>query len=353
MIGTVDENLPVAYVALRDYLIENHNAKRASHGKECIIRCPYCGDSKDRNSAHLYVGINKKTQAISFNCFKCNAKGVVGSEFFRRLNIYDTRLVEVVLNYNRSLGIDVSLSRGVYLSSQSYVPPKTIIPIRDTEEYHKKLAYINRRIGGHLTFNDIVDYNIVLNLLDYLHANGIFIYSRHPSIMEQLAFGFVGFLSVDSSHVVLRRLISENKVSESLRRRYTNYTINEKGYSFYCIREGIDPRYPNQVCIAEGGFDALSIHYNLLSLTWNKLVISANGKEGLENVVKYLIWKKKMSLFTSTFHIYIDNDITPYDIMSYRSILTGLGIPYVFHRNGYSGEKDFGVPGDRIIDTLL
>lgn len=353
MIGRTHDELPVAYIALRDYLIDNFNAKRASHGKECIIRCPYCGDSRDKHNAHLYIGVNSKNGAISFNCFKCNARGAVGTDLFRRLNIYDTRLIELVLDYNRSLGMDTSISRGIYLSSNSYIEPKSIIPIYDTEEYRRKLNYINKRIGGHLTFGDIQCYGIVLNLLHFLQANGVTIYSRHPSIMEQLSFGFVGFLSVDSSHVALRRIIPEEKVHESLRKRYTNYTINEKGYSFYCIKEGINYLYPNMICIAEGGFDALGIHYNLLSLTMNKLVISSNGKEGLEGVLKYLIWKKKMSFMNTTFHIYIDNDISPYDMSAYRSRLSSLGIPYVFHRNSYTGEKDYGVPGDRIIDTLL
>lgn len=349
-----DENIPVAYIALRDFLIENFNAKQASHGKECIIRCPYCGDSKDKHNAHLYIGLNKKSNTISYNCFKCNAGGVIGYDFFRRMNIYDTRLINLVLDYNRALGVDTSLSANrSFYSMSSYIPPHSIIPIKNTAEYCKKLDYINRRIGGNLTFNDIVEYKIILNLLDYLTANDIRIYSRHQSIMEQLSFGFMGFLSVDSSHVSMRRLVPENKVHESLRKRYTNYTINEKGFSFYCVREGINPLYPNSICIAEGGFDALSIHYNLLPLTMNKLVCASNGKEGLESVLKYLIMVKKISMFNTTIHIYIDNDISQYDIMAYRNLLLNLNIRFVFHRNTYEDEKDFGVPGNRIIDTIM
>lgn len=347
-------DIPIAFIALRDFLIERFNAKQASHGRECIIRCPYCGDSRDRHSAHFYIGLNKKTNVISYNCFKCSIGGVLGYDFFRRMNIYDTRLINLVLDYNRSLGVDTSLSVSQsFYSSSSYIPPNSVIPIRDNEEYHKKLDYINRRIGGHLTFNDIVSYKIVLNLLDYLTANSIKIYSRHDSIVKQLAFGFIGFLSVDSSHVSMRRLVPEDKVHESLRRRYTNYTINEKGFSFYCVREGINQFYPNTICIAEGGFDALSIHYNLLPLTMNKLVCSSNGKEGLESVLKYLIMVKKINMFNTTIHVYIDNDISQYDMISYRNILTNLGIPFVFHRNSYPDEKDFGVPGNRITDTIM
>ena len=98
-------DLPLPFIALRDYLIENYNAKRASGGKECIIRCPFCGDSRDTSKAHMYIGVNKKhNNAISYNCFKCNSGGIVGLEFLKKLNIYDMTLINLVLDYNKSLG---------------------------------------------------------------------------------------------------------------------------------------------------------------------------------------------------------------------------------------------------------
>lgn len=349
--GVLDQELPMPYIALRDYLIEHYKAKRASGGRECIIRCPFCGDSKNRNSAHLYVGINRKNKTISYNCFKCNSSGSVGRDFFQRLEIYDTSLINLVLNYNRNLGVDTSLSRSFTASyTQDY--ENTIIPVKNTPEYQKKLAYVNKRIGGHLTLYDIPRYKIILNLLDYLNFNGIKVHSRHPKIMEELAFGFVGFLSVDGSHVIMRRVVPEEKVHESLRKRYTNYTINEHGNTFYCIPEGINPNYHTDLCLAEGPFDALSIHYNLRAFQFNKIIMSTNGKEGLDNVIKYLVWKKGMSLFNTTAHIYLDNDVTNYDISVYTNLLMSIGLPFVFHRNTYPGEKDYGVPGDHIIDTV-
>lgn len=346
-------NLPPQFIILRDYLIDNFRGKRAAGGRECIIRCPFCGDSKDPRSAHLYIGHNRTKGTISYHCFKCNTQGDVGIQFFRTLGIYDTNLINGVLEYNNSKGgvIYADIHQG-YQNRFNPIEVCPIIPIKDTEEYRRKLAYVNKRIGGHLTFDDIVSYKIVLNLLDFLSANGITTYSRHINIMEQLSFGFVGFLSVDSTHVTMRRIVPENKVHESISKRYTNYTINEKGTQIYCIREGINQNLPNIVCIAEGPFDILSLHYNFLSCMPNKIMFAACGK-GLDPVLGYLIYRKGMSFFNTQLHIFTDNDITPYDIAAYRRTPTSIGLPFVLHKNVFPGEKDYGVPADHIRDFIM
>lgn len=346
-------NLPVAFIILRDYLMENFRAKRAAGGRECVIRCPFCGDSKDPRSAHLYVGHNRQKGTISYHCFKCNTQGDVGLQFFRTLGIYDTQLVNSVLEYNQSKGgvINAEIHRG-YQSRYSPIEIDPIIPIKDTEEYRKKLAYINRRIGGQLTFNDIAKYRIVLNLLDFLSINGITTYSRHISIMEQLSFGFVGFLSVDSTHVTMRRIVPENKVHESISKRYTNYTIHEKGTQIYCVREGINPMYPNSIIVAEGAFDILSLHYNFLCYTSNKIMFASCGK-GVTPILEYLTRRKRLSLLNSQLHVFIDNDITPYDLASYKYAASSIELPCIIHRNVFPGEKDYGVPANKIRDFIV
>ena len=348
-----DEGLPPAFIILRDYLKENFRAKSAAGGRECVIRCPFCGDSKDPKSAHLYIGFNRKKNRISYNCFKCNTSGDIGIAFFRTLGIYDSSLIQMVLEFNQSNGgvIYADIHKG-YKNRFNSVSQDCIIPVNDSPEYLKKMDYIGRRIGRPITFQDVTDYKIVLNLLDFLSANGITTYSRHMNIMEQLSFGFLGFLSADSTHVTLRRLIPENKVHESLTKRYNNYTIHENGTQVYCIREAINPYLPNIVCIAEGAFDILSLHYNYFYAMPNKIMFAACGK-GVQGVLNYLIYSKGLSLFNTTFHIFIDNDITPMDFNNYRQTLMRLGVPFYFHKNTFPKEKDYGVPSSNIRDYLI
>lgn len=352
------DTLPIEYLTLRDYLKERFNAKIASGGKECIIRCKFCGDSKNNpRDAHMYVGINrKKNNVISYNCFKCNTNGDVGHAFFRTYDIYDADIVQPVIRYNTEHGSDVfgSANIGRQIQRNLFNPTQinSKIPIKDTEEYRRKLSYINRRIGGMLTLRDLDSYKIILNLKDYLDLNSISNYSRDPRIIDQLSFGFIGFLSADSTHITMRRIVPEEKVHESLRERYTNYSITEAGYQIYCIREGFDPSKPNMICIAEGAFDALSIHYNMLYYMPNKVIFASCGK-GVSSVLRYLIYKKGVSFFNTTVHVFIDNDIKPMDLQRYRKDLNDIRIPYMIHRNIFEGEKDFGVPGDHIIDSIM
>lgn len=351
-----DIGLPNEYLMLRDYLVASLGGKKAGGGKECIIRCPYCGDSNDKNSAHLYVGINRKRLGvISYNCFRCNASGDVSRPFLNTLGITDYELINTVLSYNLSKGGNIfsGMTRhtGVVGQMRQAVTANSIIPVKNTPEYLKKLEYINRRIGGCLTLYDLIPYRIILNIKDYFEANRITAYTRDPRILDDLAFGFLGFLSVDGTHITLRRLVPENKVHPSLSKRYVNYTINDSGYQIYCIREAIDPSQPNSIVICEGAFDALSIHYNLLYPYMNKVIIAACGK-GIPNVLEYLIHKKGMDFFYTTFHIYIDNDLLPKEINDIRMLFRKLGLPCILHRNGYPGEKDFGVPGSNIMDVL-
>lgn len=347
-------NLPPEYVTLRNHLRDVYGGKIAAGGKEITIRCPFCGDSqRHKNKQKMYVGINKKrNNVISFNCFLCNSSGDVGLAFFRKLGITDPDVINQVMRYNSGRG-GTAIYDTSYQDMQSNRTIRGIknsnIPIIDTQEYMNKLNYINRRIGAKLTFDDLREYKIVLNLKDYLMANGITALSRDPAIVDQLAKGFLGFLSADSSHVILRRIVPEEIVHQSISSRYVNYKINEYGSKIYCIREGVDPSKPNNICISEGAFDILSLHYNVWYPFPNKIMYASCGK-GVGAVLNHIINRYGMNLFNSHVHVYIDNDITARDYKRYISDLKAFCVPYTIHNNGYPGEKDFGVPGDHIWD---
>lgn len=349
--------LPQEYIILRDHLVANYNGRVAAGGKECTIRCPFCGDSKSNPRAQkMYVGLNRKrNNVISFNCFKCNSSGDVGLAFFRKLGISDPNVINSVMAYNNGRGgqalydvsyQDMRANRTYYTTKNSEIPWRN-----NNKEYRDKLEYINRRIGARLTPNDLYEYKIILNLKDYLEVNGINQITRTPDIVDQLSYGFLGFLSADSSYAILRRLIPESEVHPSLRPRYVNYSITggEYGSKIYCIREGINPMYPNNICISEGGFDILSLHYNIWYPFPNKIMFASCGK-GVGTVLNYIIHRPGMNLFNTVVHAYIDNDITSRDYTRYISDLKSFSVPYVIHNNGYPGEKDFGVPGNHIWD---
>ena len=53
----MQQNTSEAFEILKQYLIDNYNAKVASGGREIIKRCHICGDSRDLSDAHMYIGM--------------------------------------------------------------------------------------------------------------------------------------------------------------------------------------------------------------------------------------------------------------------------------------------------------
>lgn len=338
-----------AFEVFKEYLLANFDdVKLAAGGKEIVKRCHYCGDSRDPTSKHLYIGIDK-TGIISYHCFKCNYSGPVLYKFFREIGIYDVDLINTVIDANNKGMANPKVNRDHHEKS-FYRAPVNILPSFDGRA-QKKLAYINRRLGQNLTMEDMSKFKIILNIKDYLAANNVKYFARHPDIINELDLGFMGFLSVDNSHITLRRLVPEDKVHPTLRERYNIYSIYSKttGVNFYIIPGTINFNRPCNIVMAEGPFDILSVYMNLPRYD-NAIYCSANGKAHYDSLLQYILLNIKVPYFGATIHIYSDNDINNKDLNLLYRLAYDLQLNCRIHFNMFDGEKDFGVIRDRIID---
>ena len=154
-----NQNTNSVFESLKVFMVENYGAKLASGGKEIIKRCHFCGDSRDKTSKHLYIGV-AKDGLIKYNCFKCNSKGIVDSRFFRDLGCYNVDLISLVNENNKSNRTYTSNAQKAHFLS-SKIP---IFIYRDAPESTKKLAYLNKRFGHEFTIDDLAKFKIVLNL---------------------------------------------------------------------------------------------------------------------------------------------------------------------------------------------
>lgn len=334
---------------IEEFLFRTFPSARYASGKtEVVIRCPFCGDSKDPNSAHMYISVVEGKPHF-FHCFKCNESGVLSGKTLRRMSIYDVETSIDLDSYNKQLKRNSPM---VY-SRRSFYMKNTYIS--DTDLSRAKLAYINNRLGLNLNFRDCMENKIVLNLRDLLNQNYINKLTRSPNIVDQLDKCFVGFLSMDNSMVILRKLVPDGQVYHTIDKRYTVYNIfntEEDTKHEYCVPTTINTldMTPVRVHIAEGVFDILSIFYNL------------NGGNRYQNIYYALCGKnyknKLMSLITeyglinAEYHIYLDNDIDDYTIQSIAKITIPLKIRVYIHKNRYTGEKDYGVKASNIIDSV-
>ena len=80
------------------------------------------------------------------------------------------------------------------------------------------------------------------------------------------------------------------------------------------------------------------------------MYISANGK-GFSSVIKHVLTTYPIP--NLILDLYLDNDYgNDYAIWNCKKALE-LNIPVYLHRNRFEGEKDFGVPANKIREQVL
>lgn len=337
---------------LRDILLQIPSAKLCSGGKELVLRCRYCEDSKNPNHAHMYINLGYNDTPLFFNCFKCHTSGIVTHDKLLSwgLNV-DINSMSKLITYNKSV---LSLDKNRKYKNNDMVYRLNNYYISNNKLSEVKLKYINKRLGLDLTYNDLLENKIVLNLSDLLNSNNIYKYTRHENIMKELDEYFIGFISYDNAFINMRNLVSDSNKTY-INKRYVNYSIFEKfdnTMKFYILPNSINLFNPNRIKIhiAEGPFDVLSIYYNLRKTKEHNIYAAITGS-GYVNMCKHFI--NTMKLINVEFHLYPDADVNKNRLFNSLQIFKDVfDIPIYIHTNIYNGEKDFGVPLSRIKEEI-
>ena len=337
----------------RQFLLSNIKpwARRASGGKEVNCRCFYCRDSDNRDHGHFYISMPTSNQPSLYSCRKCKASGLVTPFRLMEWGIYDSIIGIELSNLNKSMSNN--LRGGIYTT------PNMVYNIRHTKISispftNKKIQYISDRIGVPLTYQDCLDLKIVPNIYDILDENQLKP-TRDHRIVEQLNSDFIGFLSKDKSSLNMRNINMRKDIHPSLNKRYINYNLinieNSITRRFYAIPTTIhlDSMWPIELHIAEGPFDILSIMYNL-RCTATQSIYASIGGSAYKNLVEYFI----NTLRTPNLHIHLypDNDVPRDVIVDIYNLVRQFHYSFCVHRNVYPGEKDFGVPVNRIRESV-
>lgn len=338
--------------ALKEYLLNRFpDARPASGGREVVMRCRFCGDSrKDPDARHLYVKVYGDTPF--YNCFKCNTKGVMSGDILKSF-IPDYGDDDLLLfdKFNKELQIDSAKVKNIKRHHKFGIRNGFI---SDTELSFKKLRYINKRLGLNLSYEDAIQNKIVLNLVDLLQYNRITEFSRDPNTIEEMSINSIGFLSMDNGCVILRNM-NKGKVSQYIDNHYNVYSIMKDSRSMYTIPSTCDlmSLEPIHIHIAEGAFDILSICYNLRYNNRRQCIYTSVCGKRYSNAVKMYILE--YGVHNAVFHIYPDNDVSndEYDLRYIRSICKDLEYPLYIHRNTFPNEKDFGVDLSHIKEERL
>jgi len=337
-------------------LLERHfKDEMTIRNGEAIIRCRFCGDSNDSSKAHFYIKLGSDTEVPLYHCFKCESKGLFTPDIIRSIipaQEISQKDIEDLQTIAESISGRVNFSKmriGYHRVARSVSYQYNI---SDTTSAQKKLEYINRRLGLHMSMREAQENKIIFNLKELLDINQLSSNSL-PGIVNDISNYFVGFLSLDNSYLIMR---NTDESKSCINSRYYNYELFDKNPNHirnYCIPTTIDVLSddPIQIHVAEGCFDILSIFYHLRNQNrHNHIYIASNGK-GYFNVIRTLILK--FGLENIEINFYPDKDVSNEELKRYIQKLILLNIPIRIHRNIYEGEKDFGVSKDRIREVII
>ena len=337
----------------KDFLLSNiPTAREASGGKFIACRCFYCPDGKSKDSRHFYIHIPESDDDPSwYYCHKCHARNIVTNRTLLEWGLYDNYIAQELINHNNKCS---RTSKNIHYYNYTKLNIKNYN--NGSFIYKYKHEYVNDRLGRYFTLKDLTDLKVCLNLYDLLDANNIHTYTRDKKIIQQLNDNFVGFLSIDNMFVNMRRLDGNRSLIESIDKRYINYKIVDNfdnSNRFYTIPTIVDLNSPERVKIhiAEGPFDILSIYVNLRNREPG-IYTSIAGSNYL-SITFYFLNTFKIPYFE--LHYYPDNDKSGSNEVMNRVInaVRPFCCPIYIHRNLYPGEKDFGVPKNRIKEGIM
>lgn len=324
-------------------------AKLVSARREINCRCFYCADSSNIHKGHFYISVPNSDEPSFFYCQKCHTQGIVTNERLMEWGIFDSQMGIELTKYNSKVLAMTKNKR--FADNYVYNVRNTFITQDKLSLY--KLKYINDRLGTNLSLKDCIDNKIVLNLNDLIKTNKLEL-TRDPNIIDQLDTNFLGFLSYDNAFINMRNL-GIKEVYHTIDKRYINYNIFNKydnTMKFYVIPANIDLLNPAPVRLhmAEGPFDILSIKYNVVNGNGRDIFVSVTGSS-YKGCLRHFM--TKMGIYNMEVHMYIDNDQSDRQAYEIGNLLRVFNYPLYLHRNGYNGEKDYGVPKERIIDNVM
>lgn len=331
---------------LKNALLQMPRAKVSISGNEIAFRCPFCGDSKsDPYAASFSVNVDPTSERFGqYQCFRaaCLTHGIIDSEFMYMINL-DKYESEKEINrfiHNRNIKIN-----GQY-KSKAKKELYNVINTRD-ELAEAKRAYINKRLGLDLSYEDLYKYKINLCLSDLLRINEIKIPDDKSMYYSNLSNYGISFISAYNDYVIIRDISKSKK----LRKRYTNIPIFgkdetiSKAYAMPGKLDLLSPE-PTVINIAEGAFDILGVYHHVKpdKKYNNQLYLAACGA-GIENTLISFI--RQYGLINCKINIFADTDV---DIEKFKGIkkLEPYLVKFDVRVFYNTLEKDFGVPKNRI-----
>lgn len=319
-------------------LLEETPYARWEDKEHLMVRCPICGDSKKHHDgAHCSIWV-RNNEPLVYHCWICEDAGLVDRQFLVDKEIGDIDSTMQLEQFNRA---NSRRSASTKRTKNGQVQNVEVPVIK--EHHMNKVEYLRNRLGINFKLDQLEALRVVTSIKDFLEINKIEVNKKYEWCLEQLERDYVGFLSRSKNFIIFRSINPNSKF------RYINYKVFEHivdAEKFYTIPSQPDIM-DNDVTlhITEGIFDILSVAMNMGEKRKGTHIYSAVCGSGFPRVLEFFL--RKGFIGNLTVNIYSDTDKKPgfYNNLLYlKGWYKDIKIIY----NSYPGEKDFGVPSDKI-----
>ncbi len=312
------------------------NARPTSDRKNLKMRCPYCGDSINKSSAHLQMDIKPP---FVFHCYRCDEAGVLTPNTMKDFKLDESNLRMLILELNKTIG----KTSGKYKKKNYFKNYKFSTEI--TETVKNSLEYFNKRYGFNYTEENIKHledfYRVVLDPVQFFNNN------RIKFKLEDYPFDTsIGFISSDRTYLILR------DYSGKADKKYNNYKIDlfsEEKNKIYHINTKINMlNIKTHLILTEGIFDIIGVYehfykQNNYDINTNYIFAASCGKSFAGTINKYF----RMGFLDMDITIYSDSDVNIkfYKDIKYNSEYMKKNIITIYYNDM---EKDYGIPYENI-----
>lgn len=321
---------------IRQLILTNKKPSyQTTNKKEVRIRCPYCGDSKDPSSAHLYI---EMAPPYKFHCKKCETAGVLSNQVLRDFGIFSNGLSGAILRNNREFksngGIQKITYKKINLNN----------PVVDSASSKNALNYFNSRFNLSLDNEYLVGkFKVITDSLEFFNVNKI--------TPPKFSFDFskaIGFISSDNSHIIFRDISGYQSL------RYFNLNLNQSEFDnkMYTIKTKVDiMSTETTLVITEGIFDIIGVYEHFYKEKPGNYIFAAACGKGFNNIILNFIRKGFLNL---NVEIYSDADV---DISFYKRLKSQSeylkNIKFTIYYNALYNPstkfaKDYGIPKEHI-----
>lgn len=319
-----------------------------SQETQWTVRCPYCGDSKNPDHGHFSIKIDVNSDGpMLYRCFKCPSSGILTPDVLDDIGCkVDNDFAKNLNTVNKN-----SSQNNPFMNIRN---KKYIVPLATDSRLNFKKEYINSRLGLDLTYEELRDLKVVFDIYDFMKANSIIeIPNVSSKFLSFINSNYVGFLSNNNCKITWRCVKKNPDYNRYIKLNLDPYNISPN--NFYMIPNSFDLLYTSDmnIHIAEGTFDIISIYKNVCNCNNDNNLYYACCGFSYNTILRYIL---NVGINTNlNIHIYSDNDKSNEEHEKYLlSKYNKIWFDHIYiHRNIYPNEKDYGVPRDRIKDSIL